>query len=120
MGSVIDEGRRHASMRLGAGAAALALAFATPVRGDDAPDREHAQWTGLLRRYVSEGRVDYAALKRNGRPALDAYLRGDVEAAAGTLPAFVARYADEPTGEALRRGGVHVEFLGYDWSLDER
>ncbi len=48
------------------------------------------------------------------------WFRGDFEAAAGTLPAFVARYADEPTAEALRRGGVHLEFLGYDWSLDER
>jgi hypothetical protein len=48
------------------------------------------------------------------------WFRGDFEAAAGTLPAFVARYADEPTAEALHRSGVHVEFLDYDWSLNER
>jgi hypothetical protein len=48
------------------------------------------------------------------------WFRGDFEAAAGTLPAFVARYAGEPTAEALRRGGVRVEFLEYDWSLNER
>jgi len=48
------------------------------------------------------------------------WFRGDFEAAAGTLPAFVARYADESTAEALRRSGVHVEFLEYDWSLNER
>jgi hypothetical protein len=34
--------------------------------------------------------------------------------------AFVARYADEPTSEALRRGGVNIEFLDYDWSLNGR
>ena len=48
------------------------------------------------------------------------WFRGDFEAAAGTLPAFVARYADEPIAEALRRGSVHIEFLDYDWSLNER
>lgn len=48
------------------------------------------------------------------------WFRGDFEAAAGTLPAFVARYTDEPTAEELRRDGVHVEFLDYDWSLNER
>jgi hypothetical protein len=48
------------------------------------------------------------------------WFRGDFEAAAGSLPAFVARYADEPTAEALRRGGVKIEFLDYDWSLNER
>jgi hypothetical protein len=48
------------------------------------------------------------------------WFRGDFEAAAGTLPAFVARYVDEPTAEALRRGSVKVEFLDYDWSLNER
>jgi hypothetical protein len=48
------------------------------------------------------------------------WFRGDFEGAAGTLPAFVARYADAPTAEALRRGGVRVEFLDYDWSLNER
>jgi hypothetical protein len=48
------------------------------------------------------------------------WFRGDFESAAGTLPAFVARYADEGTAEALRRGGVKIEFLDYDWSLNER
>lgn len=48
------------------------------------------------------------------------WFRGDFEAAGGTLPAFVARYADVPAAEALRRGGVRVEFLAYDWSLNER
>ncbi len=47
------------------------------------------------------------------------WFRGDFERAAGTLPAFVARYADDSTAEALRRGGVRVEFLDYDWSINE-
>ncbi len=267
--------RRGWGPRLGAGstrAAALALALATAgtasAASEAAGDREHAAWNSLLRRYVSDDLVDYAALKR-GRPELDAYLRslesvdrseleewprpdqlafwinaynaytvklvldhyplrsirsigllpgaafrrkfiplervaggklslddiehrilrerfrqprihfaivcasrscpvlrneayqgrdldaqlddaarsfirdptrnrydpasrtlalssifkwfrGDFEAAAGTLPAFVARYADEPTAEELRRGGVRIEFLDYDWSLNER
>jgi hypothetical protein len=253
-----------------AAAATLALATAgTAFAGETGLDREHAAWTHLLRRYVSRGLVDYAALKRDGRPSLDAYLhslesverseleawprgdqiafwinaynaytvklvldhyplrsirsigflpgsafkrkfipldrvaggelslddiehrilrprfrdprihfaivcasrscpilrdeayrgrdldaqlddaarsflsdparnrydpasrtlhlssifkwfRGDFEAAAGTLSAFVARHADESTAEALRHGGVRLEFLDYDWSLNER
>ncbi len=47
------------------------------------------------------------------------WFRGDFEAA-GTLPAFVGRYADEFTAAVLRRGGVKVEFLDYHWSLNER
>jgi hypothetical protein len=48
------------------------------------------------------------------------WFRGDFEGAAGTIPAFVERYADERTAEELRRGGVRVEFLEYDWALNGR
>ena len=44
----------------------------------------------------------------------------DFEHAAGSVPAFVARYTDEPTARAIRDGGVRVEFLDYDWSLNGR
>lgn len=44
----------------------------------------------------------------------------DFERAAGTVPAFVARYADATTASALRAGAVRVEFLDYDWSLNGR
>ena len=44
----------------------------------------------------------------------------DFERAAGSVPAFVARYTDEPTTRAIRDGGVRVEFLDYDWSLNGR
>jgi hypothetical protein len=37
-------------------------------------DPTHVQWSALLARWVANGRVDYAGLKRDGQPALDAYL----------------------------------------------
>ena len=48
------------------------------------------------------------------------WFRDDFERSAGTLEAFVARYADETTASALRAGGVRLEFLDYDWSLNGR
>lgn len=48
------------------------------------------------------------------------WFREDFEGAAGTLPAFVARYADESTAGAIGAGGVRAEFLDYDWSLNGR
>lgn len=48
------------------------------------------------------------------------WFREDFERAAGTLPAFVARYHDESSAVALRTGGLRVEFLEYDWSLNKR
>lgn len=49
----------------------------------------------------------------------------DFERAAGSVPAFVARYADEPVASAIRAGSerserVRVKFLDYDWSLNGR
>lgn len=47
------------------------------------------------------------------------WFRADFEAAAGTLTAFVARYAEPAVHERLARGGdARVEFLDYDWSLN--
>jgi hypothetical protein len=46
------------------------------------------------------------------------WFRTDFEAAAGTVPAFVARYL-EPVGAAVaREPGVTVRYLDYDWSLN--
>jgi len=36
-------------------------------------DHEHRAWTHLLERYVRDGRVDYAGLHRDARPALASY-----------------------------------------------
>ncbi len=44
---------------------------------------------------------------------------GDFDRAAGTVPLFVARYAEEPTAAAIREGNVRVAFLPYDWSLNQ-
>ncbi len=46
------------------------------------------------------------------------WFREDFEKAAGSLPEFVARYADETTASAIRSGGVKLDFLDYDWSLN--
>lgn len=48
------------------------------------------------------------------------WFRDDFAGAAGSVQAFVARYADEPTARAIGAGGVRVEFLDYDWSLNGR
>jgi hypothetical protein len=46
------------------------------------------------------------------------WFRGDFEAAAGNLLAFVARYVVAATAAALKAPGVALEFLPYDWSLN--
>ncbi len=45
------------------------------------------------------------------------WFRGDFEAAAGSLPAYVARYLD---GGTTHLSDYDVEFLDYDWSLNDR
>jgi len=45
------------------------------------------------------------------------WFRGDFEAAAGSLPAYVARYIDS---DAAGVSDYDVEFLDYDWSLNDR
>jgi len=62
-------------------AAALAMLLCTvsipPLRAaESCPpfDHDHSAWTDLLRRWVSDGRVDYTAWLREGRQPLAAYL----------------------------------------------
>ncbi len=45
------------------------------------------------------------------------WFRADFEAAAGSLPAYVARYLNDPRATAP---GVRIEFLDYDWSLNDQ
>lgn len=45
------------------------------------------------------------------------WFRGDFVTAAGSLPAFVYRYLDDPR---LKEPGVKIEFLEYNWSLNEK
>jgi hypothetical protein len=48
------------------------------------------------------------------------WFREDFEAAAPDLPAFAARYLHDADATAVRAGAVRVEFLPYDWALNER
>jgi hypothetical protein len=48
------------------------------------------------------------------------WFREDFEAEPGSLPAFFGRYADPATAKAVASGGVTVEFLDYDWTLNGR
>jgi hypothetical protein len=48
------------------------------------------------------------------------WFREDFEAVAPDLPAFVAPYLDGEAATAVRAGDVRVEFLPYDWALNER
>jgi hypothetical protein len=45
------------------------------------------------------------------------WFRADFESVAGTLPGYVTRYLSDPRAGAA---GVRIEFLDYDWSLNER
>src|SRR5437763_1966360 len=48
------------------------------------------------------------------------WFREDFEKAAGSLPAFVARYVDPATAAAVEEPSVRIEFVDYDWSLNGR
>jgi hypothetical protein len=47
------------------------------------------------------------------------WFREDFERGGGSLAAFLSRYADRPAAAALRSGDARIEFLEYDWSLNE-
>jgi hypothetical protein len=57
----------------------LALMLMAPgiARAADCPtiDHEHGAWNAVLQRWVTDGRVDYAALQREARAPLEAYLK---------------------------------------------
>lgn len=44
----------------------------------------------------------------------------DFQQAAGSVPAFVARYLEEDAAENVRARQPRIEFLDYDWDLNER
>jgi hypothetical protein len=47
------------------------------------------------------------------------WFESDFAAAAGSMAEFVARYVDDSEqAEALKRSGVRIEFLDYDWTLN--
>jgi hypothetical protein len=58
--------------------AIVAVVLATPGLAGAAPcptiDHDHSAWTAILQRWVTDGFVAYAALQREGRAPLQAYL----------------------------------------------
>lgn len=54
----------------------LVLTLSTRAAATACPtiDHTHAAWSSILDRWVNDGRVAYAAIQRDGRPALDEYL----------------------------------------------
>ena len=63
-----------ASLAVTAAARPIATAVAASAPSCSAFDHEHRAWTRLLEQYVKDGRVDYAGLRREARPALSGYL----------------------------------------------
>jgi hypothetical protein len=95
-----------------------------PVLRDEAYRAQYldAQLEDAARRFVrdpSRNRFD-AATRTFHASSIFKWFRGDFERRAGSLASFLARYADDAAAAALRTGGVRIEFLDYDWSLNER
>jgi hypothetical protein len=59
-----------------------------------------------------------AAAKTLRLSAIFKWYQGDFERAAGTVPAYVARYAPATARGWLTGPGVRTEHLDYDWSLN--
>jgi hypothetical protein len=64
----------------------------------------------------AKNRVDVGARTLYLSPIFK-WFRGDFEGAAGSLPSYVARYLDDGTAHV---SDFSVEFLDYDWSLNDR
>ncbi len=67
----------------------------------------------------TKNRFDMAAEVLWLSPIFD-WFDEDFVRAAGSLTAYVAPFAEEPTARAIAAGRVRVRFLRYDWSLNGR
>ena len=67
----------------------------------------------------SKNRLDVASGTLHLSPILK-WFREDFERDAGSLEAFVARYAGPHDAERMRTTKMQLEFLDYDWSLNGR
>jgi hypothetical protein len=66
----------------------------------------------------SKNRIDVSG-RRLEISAIFKWFREDFEKAAGSVPAFLARFVDEPAASSLRDGGKwKIVHLDYDWSLN--
>lgn len=66
-----------------------------------------------------KNRVDVAARTLHLSPIFK-WFAGDFEAAAGSVPAFVAAFLPDELRPAVRAGGFTISYTEYDWSLNER
>jgi hypothetical protein len=91
-----------------------------PLRGEayraSNLDRQLDDQARTFLRDTSKNRFDPATSTLSLSRIFD-WFRADFEAAAGSLPAYVARYMDDPR---VSRPDVEVEFLEYDWSLNDQ
>jgi len=78
------------------------------------------QLDAAARGFVRDGQKNRydAAAKTLFLSAILEWFRKDFEQSAGSVLAFVARYADPQVAEAIRSGSVKVKQLDYDWSLN--
>ena len=95
-----------------------------PVLRDEAYRAQDldAQLDDAARRFVRDRSRNWfdAATNTFHASSIFKWFRGDFERRAGSLASFLARYADDAAAAALRTGGVRIEFLDYDWSLNEK
>lgn len=88
-------------------------------------DRVNAQLDDAARRFLADpakNRFEPATKTYHLSPIFD-WFEGDFERAAGSVPAFVRRFAPPEAAAALTGGGaeaVKVDFQDYDWSLNGR
>jgi hypothetical protein len=87
------------------------------------PETLDAQLDEAARRFVNDPtRNRYDIVQRTAFvSSIFEWYRADFEAAAGSLPAWLARYVDEPASRAaLLEGRLAIRHLPYDWDLNGR
>ncbi len=87
------------------------------------PETLDEQLDEAARRFVNDvtrNHFDIAQRTAFVSPIFD-WFREDFERSAGTLPGFLARYAEEPAARAaLLEGRLAIRHLPYDWDLNGR
>ncbi len=103
--------------------------FALVCAAKSCPALRAEAYTGeQLERQLSEAAREFLADRRKNRfdPAsrtlelssIFKWYRGDFESAAGSVEAYVARYAPDALAQAARQINARIAFLEYDWSLN--
>ena len=77
-----------------------------------------AQLDQAARGFLADGRKNRLDKDGVALSSIFKWYRGDFESAAGSLEAFVIRYAPQGIGQALKQPGTRIGFLDYDWSLN--